>query len=148
MESVRGSKATAGKREEEPRSTRESSRGWAVIRTAALAALALDLVGIPIYVAGTDPQLRGAFGLALAGVALLRGLVAYGAWYRARWSAWVGGFLAIPSLLSPFSQLHGGSVELADNALTAALGWAIAAAAAAFLAGIGMAVRDRVRRNA
>jgi hypothetical protein len=111
-----------------------ASPGWRLVQVSACAAIALDAVGIPVSLqgAGSAPATI-AVGLALLGILLLRALVAYGAWHRARWAAWVGGILAVLSAAGPFVSVRGGSLEMVDNGLSLALGWAIAAAGAAFL---------------
>src|SRR4051794_35237995 len=71
------------------------STGWRVVQAAAAAAAVLDAVQIPISARSSSASIAGAVAAALAGIVLIRLLVAYGAWYRARWAAWTGGILAV-----------------------------------------------------
>jgi hypothetical protein len=115
--------------------------GWQIVRLAAAAAVVVDLVGIPLYVTGTSPELRLPYALAALGLLVVRGLALYGAWYRTRWSAWLGAVLAVGNLLGPFV----GSTAITETAVTRLLGILGATAGAAFLA--GLIVIRRARRG-
>jgi len=102
-------------------------------------------VQIPISARSSSASIAGAVAAALAGIVLIRLLVAYGAWYRARWAAWTGGILAVLSVSAPLVTFRTGSLEITDNPLTFALGWAIAAAGAAFMVGLVLVKREASR---
>jgi hypothetical protein len=106
---------------------------------AAFASLGLSIIGIPLYVLENPPEVKAAVGMGMFGLTLLRGLVAYGAWYRTRWAAWVGALLALVSVLAPFVEMP----AQGESPLTLPLLWLDTLANAAFLIGLGMLLSGR-----
>jgi hypothetical protein len=116
---------------------------WKVVFVAACASVALELFSIPAFVAGTTAALRLPYGLALFGLAMLRALVCYGIRFHAAWAAWLGGGLAVVTVLSPTTELQAGPLLFTESILSATLGWLHAAVDAAFLVGLFLVRRAR-----
>jgi hypothetical protein len=116
---------------------------WKWVFLAACASVAVELLSIPVFVSGTTPGLRLPYGLALVGLAFLRALIAYGVRFHARWAAWLGGVLAVVTILSPTTEFDTGSLLFTESVLSAALGWLHAAVDAAFLIGLFLVRRAR-----
>jgi hypothetical protein len=126
---------------------------WSALQLIAAATVLLQVAQTLVSIFTSAQQFRLAGALVAGGAALLRGLVAFGAVERRRWSLWGGGVIAGVTLVSvPFLlQLRvetapGKAVEMTPVA--ASLAWGQVAANAAFLiAAILIAVRSRRERS-
>lgn len=124
-----------------------ADRGWRWIAVAAIAAAALAAVGAIVAVAGSSPDTRLAYGLALGGVLALRMLAAFGVGQRAAWAVVCGALLAGWDVLTVVAvtlvPANVAGLQFQESLATLALYWAMGGVGAAFLTGVGMLVRAR-----
>jgi hypothetical protein len=118
-----------------------SSVGWRIVQWAATVAFAVQVVAVGATLGASSGALI-AGALVPFGFALIRGLAAYGLWHRARWAAWLGGVIAVITVVSTpvfiASAVEAGPHTFANTSFSVVLGWAQVAAGLAFLAGLAV----------